>query len=124
MLGDRLQIGGGLHACEGGGLTCAAEHSTGSHCTLTLNTLDWLTVPAVTMFPSRLSTGTDSPVSIDSSTDELPARTSPSTGTRPPGLTRISSPSVCELDGGGQHAGQVGGVGCVAVDAPGLDALG
>mmetsp|Transcript_32292 Transcript_32292/g.104310 ORF Transcript_32292/g.104310 Transcript_32292/m.104310 type:complete len:691 (+) Transcript_32292:244-2316(+) len=86
-------------ACVTSALSCAATHSAGSRCILTLNTPDWLTVPAVTPSPSRFSTGTDSPVSIDSSTAELPAKTNPSTGTRPPGLTRIASPRMTSPSG-------------------------
>ena len=42
--------------------------------------------------PTSFSTGSDSPVSIDSSTAEAPAITIPSTGTLSPGRTRNTSP--------------------------------
>ena len=47
-----------------------------------------------TSSPGVFSTGTLSPVSIDSSTKEAPFTTSPSTGTRSPGLTTTRSPSA------------------------------
>ena len=48
--------------------------------------------PDITWSPAVLSTGIGSPVSTDSSTDVLPERISPSTGTVSPGLTRMVSP--------------------------------
>eukprot|EP00962_Isochrysis_galbana_P001065 scaffold276_cov116-Isochrysis_galbana.AAC.1 len=36
----------------------------------------------------------------------------------------VAAGAVCEFDRGGEHAGQAGGFGCSAVDAPGLDPLG
>ena len=50
------------------------------------------TLPPNTPAPGSLSTGSDSPVSIDSSTADVPSTTSPSTGTRSPGLTMTMSP--------------------------------
>ncbi len=52
----------------------------------------WLTVAPKTSSPACLSTGTDSPVSIDSSSDERPAVMTPSVGTFSPGSTTIVSP--------------------------------
>ena len=58
-----------------------------------------LSVAPVTGDPARLSTGSDSPVSIDSSTADAPERTTPSTGTLSPGRTRKTSPRRTVLDG-------------------------
>ena len=49
-------------------------------------------VPAKTLAPTALSTGTDSPVRVDSSTLEAPEITSPSSGRRSPGLITIEDP--------------------------------
>ncbi len=46
-----------------------------------------------TASPGRFATGSDSPVSIDSSTCDAPSTTSPSTGTFPPGRTTTRSPT-------------------------------
>ena len=53
-----------------------------------------LMVPPTTLAPSTFSTGTGSPVSMDSSTKEAPESTDPSTGMRSPGRTTITSPGV------------------------------
>ncbi len=53
-----------------------------------------LIVPPTTLAPSTFSTGIGSPVSMDSSTKEAPDSTEPSTGTRSPGRTTITSPGV------------------------------
>ena len=53
-----------------------------------------LTVAPVTGSPSAFSTGTDSPVSMDSSTALAPATTSPSVGTFSPGRTLSRSPTA------------------------------
>jgi len=47
-----------------------------------------LTVPPVTLSPTDFSTGSGSPVIIDSSTLDRPSKTTPSTGTLSPGTTR------------------------------------
>ena len=57
---------------------------------------DWLSVPPVTWSPGFFSTGTGSPVSIDSSTVLRPSSTTPSTGIFSPGRTRRRSPT-CDL---------------------------
>ena len=54
----------------------------------------WLTVAPITVSPVSLVTGSDSPVTIDSSTLERPSTTSPSTGTFSPGRTAITSPGT------------------------------
>ena len=51
-------------------------------------------VPATSLFPGCLSTGMDSPVTIDSSTLLFPSRTRPSTGIFSPGRIRSRSPTV------------------------------
>ena len=53
-----------------------------------------LTVAPVTASPGPTSTGTDSPVSIDSSTAEPPSTTSPSVATFSPGRTTKRSPTT------------------------------
>ena len=53
-----------------------------------------LIVAPVTASPAAFSTGSGSPVSIDSSTDERPSSTTPSTGTFSPGRTRSRSPTA------------------------------
>ncbi len=58
-----------------------------------------LTVEPVTRAPGPFSTGTGSPVSIDSSTLEAPSRTTPSTGTFSPGRTRSRSPGRTSSSG-------------------------
>ncbi len=54
----------------------------------------WLTVPPITRAPSAFDTGIDSPVTMDSSTDERPSVTMPSTGIFSPGRTRSKSPTA------------------------------
>ena len=49
-------------------------------------------LPPITGVPGDFSTGCDSPVSMDSSTAELPVSTVPSTGIRSPGLTLSRQP--------------------------------
>ena len=49
------------------------------------------TVPAYNLSPAALSTGSDSPVSMDSSTVESPYATTPSTGTWSPGFKITTS---------------------------------
>ncbi len=51
-------------------------------------------VPPVTSSPALLSTGTDSPVTIDSSTADDPAITRPSDATVSPGRTTMTSPAT------------------------------
>jgi len=51
-----------------------------------------LRVAPITLSPAFLSTGIDSPVSIDSSIVVFPSTTTPSTGIFSPGRTRIKSP--------------------------------
>ena len=53
---------------------------------------DWLIVAALTLSPSALSTGIDSPVRADSSTAVCPSVISPSTGIDSPGFTTKTSP--------------------------------
>ena len=52
-----------------------------------------LSVAPVTRSPSRFSTGTGSPVTIDSSTADVPETATPSTGIFSPGRTRRRSPT-------------------------------
>src|SRR5699024_4152823 len=47
--------------------------------------------PPITSFPFSFSTGTDSPVSMDSSIEQFPSIIVPSTGIFSPGLTRTRS---------------------------------
>ncbi len=59
---------------------------------------DWLRVPPLTLSPGAFSTGTGSPVSIDSSTVLRPSCTTPSTGIWSPGRTRSRSPTATVLE--------------------------
>ena len=58
-----------------------------------------LMVAPVTGSPAVFSTGSGSPVSIDSSTEERPSTTAPSTGTFSPGRTRSRSPTSTSSSG-------------------------
>jgi hypothetical protein len=60
---------------------------------------DKFTVPAMTLSPSRFSTGCDSPVIIDSFTELVPWRTTPSAAMPAPGRARMMSPSRSSLTG-------------------------
>ena len=57
------------------------------------------TLPPNTGSPGALSTGSDSPVSIDSSTADVPSTTSPSTAIRSPGRTMTMSPRCTSATG-------------------------
>ena len=59
----------------------------------------WLTVPLDTWSPGALSTGKDSPVMTDWSTEVRPSHMIPSTGIVSPGSTRSSSPT-CTISAG------------------------
>ena len=54
---------------------------------------DRFMVPPMTVSPTALVTGIDSPVTMDSSTALRPSTTAPSTGTVSPGRTRRRSPT-------------------------------
>ncbi len=54
----------------------------------------WLILPPITWSPDFLLTAKGSPVTMDSSTLELPSSTSPSNGTLSPGRTRKRSPTL------------------------------
>ena len=62
--------------------------------TLTFKAPCWLIVAMLTLSPVFLSTGRDSPVSIDSSTEEFPSSMIPSAEKLSPGLTRSRSFSL------------------------------
>ena len=53
-----------------------------------------LTQPEMISSPSRTSRGTDSPVRAAVSSCDVPLTTTPSSGTRSPALTTISSPTA------------------------------
>jgi len=57
------------------------------------------TVAPITSDPGALSTGMDSPVTIDSSTSDSPDSTTPSVGIFAPGRTSIRSPGTTSLVG-------------------------
>ncbi len=59
----------------------------------------WLTVAPVAVKPGAASTGRDSPVSIDSSIDEVPETTTPSVAIVVPGRTTNSSPTASSSSG-------------------------
>ena len=58
-----------------------------------------LMVAPITVSPGPLVTGIDSPVTMDSSTDDRPLTTSPSTGTFSPGPTATMSPAMTSSTG-------------------------
>ena len=58
-----------------------------------------LMVPANTLSPVAFSTGMLTPVSVDSSTEETPSTTEPSTAMRSPGRTEITSPGSTSSTG-------------------------
>jgi len=62
--------------------------------TSNLRTPSPLIDPPTTSSPVLFSTGTDSPVSMDSFTEEEPSYTRPSMGTFSPGLTKTRSPAL------------------------------
>ena len=67
-----------------------------------------LSVPPTTVAPARFSTGTGSPVIIDSSTNEAPSTTSPSTATFSPGRTSTTSPTATSAIGNSTTSAPVG----------------
>ena len=86
-------------ACATIDVSCTAEHSSGRFVARTTSAPDWLVVPAYTLAPGCLSSGIDSPVSIDSSTEDAPDSTVPSTGTLAPGRTSSVSPTCTSESG-------------------------
>lgn len=66
-------------------------------------------VPPITVLLASLGTGSDSPVSMDSSTWDDPAYTSPSAGTLAPGRTYMRHTLLC-LSSVKTVGGRVGGV--------------
>ena len=68
-------------------MICARDVSSPTLTARHLINPERLIVPAETLSPAVLSTGTDSPVRADSSTAQSPSTITPSTGTAPPGLT-------------------------------------
>ena len=60
---------------------------------------DLLMEAAATLAPGSFSTGRLSPVRADSSTEEAPSVTTPSTGMRPPGRTTMRSPTTTSSTG-------------------------
>src|SRR3989344_3925606 len=58
-----------------------------------------LIVPPITALPAAFSTGMDSPVSMDSSTEELPSSTTPSVGIFSPGRTTTVSSTITDSAG-------------------------
>jgi hypothetical protein len=79
-------------ACRTSSTTWARNDSAPVRLTVTTRAPSPLTDPPMTSSPAFLDTGTDSPVSIDSSRDELPSTTAPSAGTFSPGFTTTVSP--------------------------------
>ena len=65
--------------------------------TRTVSSPVMLTQPETTSSPSATERGNDSPVSAAVSSSEEPETTTPSKGTRSPGLTTISSPTETSL---------------------------
>ena len=69
------------------------EESLKGRVTLIFKRPLWFTQPASAALPTVHSRGMDSPVNAEVSTEELPSITSPSSGTRSPGRTRMISPT-------------------------------
>ena len=79
-------------ACATSRTICASSVCAPTFCER-MTRLPWrLSVAPISASPGRLSTGSGSPVSIDSSTALAPSTTTPSTGTFSPGRTRSRSP--------------------------------
>ncbi len=79
-------------ACATSCTICASMLSSPSRSARTTRLPVPLSVAPITLSPTVLPTGTGSPVSIDSSIEERPSITVPSTGTFSPGRTRTRSP--------------------------------
>ena len=73
-------------------MTCASTLLAPTAVVSISNAPERLIVAPTTRSPASLSTASDSPVSIDSSTAPVPATMRPSTGIRSPGRTITSSP--------------------------------
>ena len=73
---------------------CISSASPPTRVARTMSAPAPLRLPPVTASPGALTTGSDSPVSSDSSTVELPSTTSPSAGMRSPGRTRRQSSTL------------------------------
>ncbi len=78
---------------------CASMVSRPTRCASITRLPVPLRVAPVTLSPAAFSTGTGSPVSIDSSTEERPSTTAPSTGSLSPGRTRSRSPTCTSSSG-------------------------
>ena len=78
---------------------CANNVSEPMRCDSMISEPVPLTVAPMTRIPAVFSTGIDSPVIIDSSTDELPSTTMPSTGTFSPARIRKWSPIFTSASG-------------------------
>jgi hypothetical protein len=70
------------------------QHGVAADLSARMTAADWFIVPPITLSPTLLVTGIDSPVTMDSSIALRPSRMAPSTGTRSPGRTRWLSPAV------------------------------
>ena len=81
-------------ACATISTTCASVVSAPVRSTRISKLPVPFSVPPVTRSPATFSTGTGSPVSMDSSTELLPSVTVPSIGTLSPGRTRNTSPTL------------------------------
>ena len=74
-------------------MICASAVSRPTFVASNLSRPSLLSVAPITGSPGFFSTGSDSPVSIDSSTAERPSTTTPSTGIFSPGRTSTTSPT-------------------------------
>ncbi|MCY1372528.1 hypothetical protein D9M69_597400 [compost metagenome] len=81
-------------ACSTMRMICASNVSLPTLVARNVSAPFWLTVPPTTSEPGVFSTGTGSPLIMDSSMKLLPSTTSPSTGMRSPGRTSITSPAT------------------------------
>ncbi|CFE03918.1 Uncharacterised protein [Bordetella pertussis] len=81
-------------ACSTMRMICASTVSPPTLVARSASAPFWLTVPPTTSAPGCFSTGTGSPLIMDSSTKLVPSVTWPSTGTRSPGRTSTTSPAA------------------------------
>ena len=79
--------------------SCASRVSRPTRVARTTRRPPALTVAPVTSSPGPTSTGTDSPVSIETSTAEVPRSTTPSVATFSPGRTTNTSPTASRSTG-------------------------
>ena len=101
LIRSAIRCNGALSLCASSTRRCrwANTDSSATDATVTTNVPFPFRVPPVTKLPGPRSTGSGSPVSIDSSTGDHPERTVPSRGIASSGRTRMRAPTG-RLSGG------------------------